>query len=151
MGLIDGNGGEADACRCQPRRDQCLRGDRTRVHRGLPLYELLYKRGEGVLWYYDENGNFDLGTRNKRGVRQGCVLGMFLFCITMEPVYAKMRTVVGDEGVLYTYCDDSYMLAPADQMATTLQHALGIFVKVGLRLGYGPGKTELILQKGCSR
>jgi hypothetical protein len=36
----------------------------------LPLYELLYKRGEGVLWYYDENEKFVLGARNKRGVRQ---------------------------------------------------------------------------------
>ncbi len=36
-------------------------------------------------------------------------------------------------------------------MATALQHAPGIFAKVGLRLGYGPGKTELILPKGCSR
>jgi hypothetical protein len=24
------------------------------LHRLLPLYELLYKKGEGVLWYYDE-------------------------------------------------------------------------------------------------
>ena len=29
----------------------------------LPLYELMYKRGEGILWYYDENGNFVMGTR----------------------------------------------------------------------------------------
>ena len=76
---------------------------------------------------------------------------MFLFCITMEPVYARMRAAVGDEGVLYTYCDDSYMLAPAEQMATSLQQAPGIFAKVGLRLGYGPRKTELILPKGYSR
>ena len=47
------------------------------LHMLLPLYELLYKRGEGVPWYYYENGNFVLGTRNKRVVRQGCVLGMF--------------------------------------------------------------------------
>ena len=79
------------------------------------------------------------------------VESMFLFCITMEPVYARMRAVVGDEGVMYTYCDDSYILAPAEQMATTLQQAPGIFAKVGLRLGYGPGKTELIFPKGCSR
>ena len=79
------------------------------------------------------------------GVRQGCVLGMFLFCITMEPIYARMRAAVVDEGVMYTYCDDSYILAPTEQMATSLQPTQGIFAKVGLRLGYGPGKTELIL------
>ena len=66
------------------------------LHRLLPLYELMYKRGEEVLWYYDENGNFVLGARNKRGVRHGCVLGMFLFCIIMEPVYARLRMAVGN-------------------------------------------------------
>ena len=35
------------------------------LHSLLPLYELLYKRGEGVLWYYDENGNFVLGARTR--------------------------------------------------------------------------------------
>jgi hypothetical protein len=62
----------------------------------------LYKHGEGILLYYDENVNFVMGTRNKRGVHQGCVLGMFMFCITMEPIYARLRTVVGDDGVMYT-------------------------------------------------
>jgi hypothetical protein len=38
-------------------------------HKLLPLFELLYKRGEGVPWYYDENGKFVLGVKNKRGVR----------------------------------------------------------------------------------
>jgi hypothetical protein len=36
-------------------------------------------------------------------------------------------------------------------MAVVLQKAPGILGKVGLSLGYGPGKTELILSEGCSR
>ena len=72
------------------------------LHMLLPLFKLLYKRGKGVLWYYDENGKVVLGARNKRGARHGCVLGMFLLCITMEPVYAKLRATVGEEGVEYT-------------------------------------------------
>ena len=120
------------------------------VHRLLPLYELLYKYGDGYLWYYDENGKFVLGARQKRGVRQGCVLGMFLFCLTMKPVYARLQDAVGQEGVLYTYCDDSYLLAPPEQMATVFRTAPTIFGKVGLRIGYGPGKTELILPKGTT-
>jgi hypothetical protein len=36
-------------------------------------------------------------------------------------------------------------------MATALHHAPCIFGKVGLKLGYGPGKMELILPKGCAR
>ncbi len=117
----------------------------------LPLFELLYKGGAGVLWYYDENGNFAMEARNKRGVRQGCVLGMFLFCLIMAPVYERLRAVVGEEGVVYAYCDDSYILAPIEQMAQVLHQAPWIFGKVGLRIGYGPGKTELILPKDCSR
>ncbi len=76
---------------------------------------------------------------------------MFLFCLTMEPVYARLREAVGEEGVLYTYSDDSYILAPKENMAVVFQVARVIFGKVGLRLGYGPGKTELILPKNCTR
>jgi len=118
------------------------------LHILLPLFKLLYKRGEGVLWYNEENVKFVLGVRNIRGVRQGCVLGTFLFCITMRPVYARLRDAVGEEGVLYTYCDDFYLLALAEHMATALHEAPEIFGKVGLRIGYGPGKTELILPQG---
>jgi len=76
---------------------------------------------------------------------------MFLFCVTMRPVYARLQEAVGEEGALYTYCDDSYILAPAEQMATVLRKAPCIFAKVDLRIGYGPGKTELILPRGCGR
>jgi hypothetical protein len=121
------------------------------LHNLLPLFDLLYKKGEGVLWFYDEHGNFVMETRNKRGVRQGCVLGMFLFCLAMVPVYDRLKNIAGEEGVVYAYCDDSYILAPVDQMAQVLHQAPGIFGKVGLRIGYGPGKTELVLPKDCSR
>jgi len=36
-------------------------------------------------------------------------------------------------------------------MAVVFQEAPGIFGKVGLRLGYGLGKTKLILPHGCPR
>jgi len=64
------------------------------LHSLLSLFELLYKRGAGELWYYDENGNFVLHTHNRRGVRQGCVLGMFLLCLSMEPVYMRLRATM---------------------------------------------------------
>ena len=47
--------------------------------------------------------------------------------------------------------DDSYILAPKENMAVVLEDAPGIFGKVGLRLGYWPGKTELILPRGCPK
>jgi len=121
------------------------------LHGLLPLFELLYKRGEGVLRYYDANGNFVMEAMNKRGVQQGCVLGMFLFCVTMAPVYERLRAAVGEGGVVYACCEDSYIIVPVEQMAQVLHQAPRIFGKVGLRIGYGPGKTELILPKDYSR
>ena len=92
-----------------------------------------------------------MGTRQLRDVRQGYVLGLFVFCLTMELVYERLRQATGEEGVVYTYSDDSYILAPKEQMAVVLEEAPGIFGKVGLRLGYGPGKTKLILPQECSK
>ena len=87
----------------------------------MPIYELMYEKEEEVLWSYDETGNFVMGTMNKMGVTQGCVLVMFLFCLTMAPVYTRRRVAVGDEGVLYTYCDDSYILAHVNKMAEVMR------------------------------
>jgi len=109
------------------------------------------KKGAGELWYYDEAGKFVMGTRNKRGVCQGCVLGFFLFCLAMEPVYTRMRAALEEEGSLLTYCDDSYLLAEPDKMAKVLHHAPAIFGRVGLRIGVGQGKTKLILPRSYDR
>jgi hypothetical protein len=43
----------------------------------------------------------------------------------MEPVYARLRQAAGEEGVVYTYSDDSYILAPTEQMAVVLEEAPG--------------------------
>ena len=81
------------------------------LHNVLHLFEPLYKKGSGELWYYDETGNFVLATHKRRGVRQGCVLGMFLFCLTMEPIYTRLRAAMGGHGTLYAYCDESCLVA----------------------------------------
>jgi hypothetical protein len=92
-----------------------------------------------------------MGTRNMRRVRHGYVLGFFLFCLTMEPVYARLRAALGEEGSLLTYCDDSYLLAETDKMAEVLHQALAIFDMVGLRIGLGPVKTKLLLPRSYDR
>jgi hypothetical protein len=120
-------------------------------HGLLPLFNMLYMKGAGdralVLYMYDEAENFVMGTRNKRGFRQGCIMGFFLFCLTMEPVCARLRAVLGEEGTLFNYCDDSYLLAEPNKMAEVLEQALRIFGRVGLCIGFGPRKSELILPK----
>ncbi len=49
------------------------------MHSILQLFEMIYKREAGELWYCDENGRFVMGARNRRGVKQGSVMGMFMF------------------------------------------------------------------------
>ncbi len=82
---------------------------------------MLYRRGAGELWYYDEEGNFVEGTRIKRDVGQGCVVGMILFCLTMEPVYGRLRAAMGESCALYIYCDDSYLMVEPNKIAEVLK------------------------------
>jgi hypothetical protein len=77
----------------------------------------LYGKGVEELLYYDEIGNFVMAPQQRRGVRQGCALGMFLFCVTMEPVYTRLRAAMGDQDNLYAYCDDSYLIFEPDKLA----------------------------------
>jgi len=57
----------------------------TRLHCILPLYEMLYTDRDEELWYFDEEGNLTHTLLSRRGVRHGCVLGIFPFCLTMPP------------------------------------------------------------------
>jgi hypothetical protein len=59
----------------------------------LPLFQLLYRRGAGELWNYDENANFVLSTRQRRGVRQGCVLLCIQDLMAQEFVVQELRCV----------------------------------------------------------
>ena len=53
--------------------------------------------------------------------------------------------MLGANGALYLYSDDVYLVCDLVSMDHALSAALVIYVKVGLRIGLGPGKTELIL------
>jgi len=78
-------------------------------------------------------------------------LGIFLFYFTMELVYMRLRAAMGEQGTLYAYCDDAYLITEPDKMADVLAQAPAIYGKVGLKLGYGLGKTEIILPQGYDR
>jgi hypothetical protein len=58
------------------------------LHMLLPLFEILYERGSGELWYYDESGNFVESHFCRTCVRHDCVLDAFLFCLAIYHFYA---------------------------------------------------------------
>ncbi len=59
----------------------------TRLHCLLPLFDMLYTDRDGELWYFDEEGVLRHSLFSRQGIRQGYVLGIFIFCITMAPIY----------------------------------------------------------------
>ena len=75
-----------------------------------------------------------IAEHSSRGVREGRVLGSFLFCLAMAHVYKRLAATLGTEGALYSYLDDAYFLAKPEAMVDTLTEALILYMKVGLRL-----------------
>ena len=70
----------------------------TRLHCLLPLFDMLYTDRDGELWYFDEDGVLRHKLFSRRGIRQGCVLGIFIFCITVAPIYKSLRNELGPKG-----------------------------------------------------
>ncbi len=74
-----------------------------RLHCILPLYELSYTDRVEELWYFDEYGNLTQILQSRRGVWQGCVLGIFLFCVTTAPICSVLKTELGQDGLLIAF------------------------------------------------
>ena len=123
------------------------------LHPLLPLFYMLYLDRQGALWYYGagRRGNAPFATLSSaRGVRQGCVLGMVLFAVTVASVYEELATLggpPGDQAAIFAIADDATCVLSPDYvpaLAAGLEQAFG---RVGLRVGYGPGKTSVFLQR----
>ena len=67
-----------------------------------------------------------------RGVRQGCVLGTTILCITAMLVYDALRNLLGVEGVMFSYADEVYTGGKPVQVADTLTPTPDIYGYVGL-------------------
>jgi len=91
-----------------------------RLHRILPLCDMLYTDREGELWHFDEDGNLAFTLQSRRRVRQGCVLGIFLFCVAMAPIYCDMRAKLGPDGMLVAFSDDCCLHGPPVRVAETI-------------------------------
>jgi len=77
------------------------------------------------------------------------VLGAFFFCLVMSPVYASLGALLGIDGALYAYSDDVYLVSDPVNMPIALGDAPAISKRVGLRIGWVPCKTQLILPPRC--
>jgi hypothetical protein len=88
-------------------------------------------------------GHACVGTRNRRGVQHGCVIGMFLLCLAMELVYARLRVAITEEGPLYTYCDDSYLLAEPKQEGSSHRSSTIDFRQSGIKDRPWTGKNGI--------
>ena len=115
----------------------------TRLHCLLPLFDMMYTDRDGELWYFDAEGVLRYMVFSRRGIRQGCVLDIFIFCITMAPIYRTLKKELGPEGMMLAYSDDVYLHGPPVNVAATITAAPPMYEKVGLRVGWGPAKSEL--------
>ncbi len=68
------------------------------LHPLIPLFDVLYTRGQGALWYYDEMKIFILAVFCRKGVRQGFVLDTTILCVTVRPAYDAFLVILGPEG-----------------------------------------------------
>jgi hypothetical protein len=111
------------------------------LHPLIPLYDVLYTRGKRELWFYYEQGNFVLSVLCRKGVRQGCVLGTTMLCITVKSVYDAILVILGPERSLFNYADGVDLGGVPGNVALALAAALDLYRMIGLSLGWGPRKT----------
>jgi len=95
----------------------------VRLHNILPLFDMLYTERVGGLWYFDEEGILTHSFESRRDVRQGCVLCLFILCVTMAPIYVARKAELGLEGMLVAFSDDGYLHDPPPNLASTISAA----------------------------
>jgi hypothetical protein len=57
------------------------------LHRILSLYDIMYTGRDGELWYFDEDCNLCHTLSSRTSMRQECVLVVFVFRLTIAPIY----------------------------------------------------------------
>jgi hypothetical protein len=108
----------------------------VRLHNILPLFDMVYTARVGELWYFDEEGELTHSFESRRGVRRGCVLGLFIGCVTMAPIYVALKAELGPEGMLVAFSYDMYLHGPPPYVASTILAAPTLYKKMGLRIGF---------------
>jgi hypothetical protein len=63
----------------------------------------------------------------------------------MAPIYLALKDKLGPKGMLVAYSDECYLHGPPVKVAATISAAPPLYRKVGLRIGWEPAKSELVL------
>eukprot|EP00873_Tetraselmis_striata_P009583 jgi/Tetstr1/429847/TSEL_019714.t1 len=115
------------------------------LHSLLPLFDMLYA-GPSENWLYDHESDGDAPTvvlTQLRGIRQGCPLATFFFCLTVGPVFDAITAKLGMGGLGLAFADDLHLLGTALGTALALHSAQPALAAVGLSISWGPDKTEV--------
>lgn len=73
------------------------------------MSDMVYTDIIGELWYFDEDRNLSHTLGSRKDVNHGCVLGVFILCVTMAPVYIIIRHKLEPYGLLVAFSDDVYL------------------------------------------
>eukprot|EP00873_Tetraselmis_striata_P019352 jgi/Tetstr1/439616/TSEL_028038.t2 len=95
------------------------------LHSLLPLFDMLYA-GPSENWLYDRESDGDAPTvvlTQLRGIRQGCPLATFFFCLTVGPVFDAITAKLGMGGLVLAFADDLHLLGTALGACSTLSSA----------------------------
>lgn len=104
--------------------------DTPSLHFLRPIYRLLYLDRQPALLFYDGDHLFAT-LQSAEGVRQGCVLGMALFCVAFAP---HLQRVAALGGLPFGYADDCNILCTPDQATRILQILPADMARSGLVL-----------------
>jgi len=63
----------------------------------------------------------------------------------MAPIYKRLKDGLGPKEMLIAFSDEVYLHSSPVNVATSISAALALYKKVGLRIGWGPAKSELAL------
>ncbi len=81
------------------------------------------------------DGNLSHTQPSRRGFRQGCVLGLFIFCVMIAPIYKQLKEGLGPEGMLVAFSDDVHVHGPPMNVEAMIFAVPALYKKVGLRIG----------------
>eukprot|EP00873_Tetraselmis_striata_P009442 jgi/Tetstr1/429706/TSEL_019601.t1 len=115
------------------------------LHSLLPLFDMLYA-GPSENWLYDHESDGDAPTlvlTQLRGIRQGCPLATFFFCLTVALVFDAITANLGMGGLGLAFADNLHLLGTALGTAVALHSAQHALAAVGLSISWGPDKTQV--------